>query len=200
MALPVIIGTVRIAVIGHTSLGTPWVNVIHVRRTAGVVSNADFPGLVTELNRLYGGASYGGGGLNLLSSCNASTGVDRYVFIHLDGTSASVPLTAAAAGAGAVGSCPSEVAMVMTLRTALRGRRNRGRIYLPAPTTTNINADGTLAAGILTGFPAQMVGWNTAIGVLNYTLVVASYVGVVVNTVTSVTMDKYADVQRRRKA
>jgi len=200
MPLPVINNVVRVAVEGHTSLGTKWANVIHLAKTAGTAAIADFPALVTELNRLYGGATYGGGGLNLLNNTNSSTAVDRYVFTILNGTAASVPLAATAAGSGAVAAVPAEVAAVITLRTGLRGRSFRGRIYLPAFTTAAFTSTGQISSGVVTALPIQCSGFNTALVALTYTWVVASYLHATAQPITSWTMDNAPDVQRRRKA
>jgi hypothetical protein len=200
MPLPVITNVVRVACIGHTSLGTRFINVLHLARTAGTASAADFPGLVTELNRLYGGATYGGGGLNLLSVTNASCALEQYQFTLLNGSAATVPLTATAAGTGAVAAAPAEVAMVITLRTGIRGRSFRGRMYLPSPTVSNLLANGNLGAGMLTAFPIQCSGFNTALAALTYTWVVASYLHATAQAITSWTMDAAPDVQRRRKS
>lgn len=214
MSLPTIAGTVRVAVRGHTAYGTRWVNVLHLKRISGSPSTADFPAIVTLLNQLYGGATFGGGGAALLSACNASTGVDDYTFTSLDSSLASAVLSASAAGTGAASSLPAEVAEVITLRTNTRGRRYRGRIFLPPMTATNIVANGTLATSLATSLPAQCGGFQTAIGALGtpYTWGVASYgrsvnrAGVVTtwtpmfNTINSWSFDLIADVQRRRKS
>lgn len=214
MPLPTIPQVVRVAVRGHTAYGTRWVNVMHLHRNSGSPGAADFPSIVTLLNQLYGGATFGGGGANLLSACNASTGVDDYTFTSLDSQIASVVLSATAAGTGAASSLPAEVAEVLTLRTATRGRRYRGRIYLPPMTTTNVVANGTLAASLATSLPAQMTGFDTALQALGtpYQLGVASYgrsvnrLGVVTtwtpfwNHATSFSFDLIPDVQRRRKS
>lgn len=200
MPLPVIANTWRVAVRGVTSHGTPFVNVIHLHRTAGAAAPADVPALVTELNKLYGGASYGGGGLNLLNNCNSSTVVSDYTFLLLDGISASIVSVAAAAGSGAAQALPAEVAEVITLRTPNRGRSYRGRIYLPAMTTGALIAGGNIAAAVTTALTAQCVGFQAAIGGLTYSWVVASYKLGLVNTITGFTMDPAPDVQRRRKA
>jgi hypothetical protein len=185
-----------------------------LHKISGSPSAADFPAIVTLLNQLYGGATFGGGGAALLSACNASTGVDDYTFTSLDSVLASSVLSASAAGTGAASSLPAEVAEVITLRSNTRGRRYRGRIYLPPMTTTNVVANGTLAPSLATSLPAQCSGFQTAIGALAqaYSWCVASYgrsvnrAGVVstwtpfFSTITSWSFDLVADVQRRRKA
>jgi hypothetical protein len=200
MPLPVITNTWRVTVRGVTAHSTPWNNVIHLHKTSGSAGPGDVPALVTELNKLYGGASYGGGGLNLLNNANSSVIVSDYVFELLDGLSASLVQTATAAGSGVVQALPPECSVVVTLRTQFRGRSNRGRIYLPAYTTSSLTTGGVLSSGIPAAIVAQCSGFQTAIGALTYSWVVASYLNAGVNTISSWFVDTNIDVQRRRKS
>lgn len=214
MALPVIAGVVRVAVRGHTAYGTRWVNVLHFKRSSGSPTSSDYTAIVPLLNQLYGGATFGGGGAAILSGCNASTAVDDYTFTTLDGVIASAVLAGSAGGTGAASSLPAEVAEVISLRSTTRGRRYRGRLYLPPMTVTNVNANGTLAASFATSFPAQCSGFNTALAALGspYTWHVASYgrsvnrAGIVSTwtpfstPISTWSLDLIADVQRRRKS
>jgi len=51
---------------------------------------------------------------------------------------------------GALNEPPPQVAYILQKRTALSGRRNRGRMYLPASNEANITSTGRLAAGEVT--------------------------------------------------
>jgi len=106
---------------------------------------------------------------------------------------------------------PAEVAHVLSLRTAYRGRRYRGRLYLPAMTTGTTDVNGNLTGAKITSILAQ---WNAMVAELapkQWSIVVASY-GKSVHSngtittwtpfatdITSATMDSKPDVQRRRK-
>lgn len=94
---------------------------------------------------------------------------------------------------------PPSVALVATLRTALGGRRHRGRIYLPGYTeASNTSAglcDSTTAAGSLAGLLAAKAAWfghDVRIGVF-------SRVANTITEVTAITVNTEWDTQRRRK-
>jgi hypothetical protein len=215
MALPVIAGVVRASVRGALPSGSPWVNVVHFRYADG----ASAPGS-TEINllhpkflRLYTGTAYAGG-VAWLNRCKSSVTLIDITYTPLDATSLSVVKTVNAAGSNAtLNQLPSEVAMVLSLRTATRGRRYRGRIYLPAPaydqlTTTGGVDTGTANLGGQT--VAQWTGMAADILTNQWKPVVASY-GKGTNhgtpttwapfatDVVAATVDGQFDVQRRRK-
>lgn len=93
---------------------------------------------------------------------------------------------------------PNQIALVLSLRTQLPGRRNRGRMYLPA-TGLNFNNEGQ--AGLGTTEPVS-AAWATFFTDQNAStegkVVVVSAVGTTATPVSSVQMDTRADVQRRR--
>ena len=109
---------------------------------------------------------------------------------------------------------------MMTLRTNIRGRRYRGRIYLPQPASgsTIIGNDGKLSATILTAVPTQAQGLQTALQAIQWSIVVASYGKSLVKDpndkydkievtwspfatdVSTFTMDGVLDVMRNRKS
>jgi len=214
VSLPVIPGVVRVTVRGTTTDGTRWENTIHLKKGTGDPAPADYAALVTQLNQLYGGATYGGGGANLLSGCNNSTVVNDYTFTSLAAPIASPVLAASASGTGVVNSLPPEVAEVISIRTGNRGKRYRGRIYLPPMTISQVLATGNLASSFATSLPAQCSGFQTAIQALAtpYAWHVASYGrsklknGTISNwtpfttIATTWSLDLLPDVQRRRKA
>jgi hypothetical protein len=148
----------------------------------------------------------------------ALTTVDSGDYTPLDGTSGAFHLTSALVGAGTSGpAIPPEVAQVITLRTALRGRRARGRIFLPAfasgaytggtldpaRQTTVLSAAATLMSDLVS------LGWQLVVasyGVsyrVNHTTTPATKVASTwtpfATAVTSITMDALADVIRGRK-
>jgi len=214
VALPTIPGVVRVTVRGTTSNGTKWENTLHLKKGTGDPATADYPALVTELNRLYGGATYGGGSANLLSACNNTTSALDYTFTSLAAPIASPVLAATAAGTGVVNSLPPEVAEVISLRTGSRGKRYRGRIYLPPMTINQVLTTGNLASSLATSLPLHCAGFQTAIQALGtpYAWHVASYGRSVLKNgtvstwtpfttlITSWSFDLQPDVQRRRKA
>lgn len=102
--------------------------------------------------------------------------------------------------AGSVGSAPhpNQVALVLTLRTGASGRRNRGRMYLPAsgaPTAAN-------AQMVFGDISTLTTAWATAFTDINASdagkIIVLSRTGGTFRQVSSVDSDTRLDVQRRR--
>lgn len=221
MPLPVIAGVVRCAVRGVCPSGAPWVNVHHFRYSDG----ASAPGpteiatLDVQLDKLYGGPAYSGG-TAWLAFCRPNCTMIDITYTPLDGPPPSLSIvTAHSHSGGSVNpnSAPSEVSLVCTLRTAKRGRRYRGRIYLPPFDNTVFSADGTITTAGTTGLLAQYNGMKSALVAGLWKPVVASYGKSLVNDpsdphdkievtwtpfatdVANPTMDTKFDVQRRRK-
>jgi hypothetical protein len=186
------------------------------------------PGL-TEINaldallaRIYTGAVFTTGA-TWLSICPTGTTLIDATYYVLNGSATPYVINHAAAGAGGAGTVPSEVAQVLTLRTGVRGRRSRGRMYLPAWGSVSLAAGGNLIATAITNFLTQVNGVNTALATPLWELGVASYgsswnrgphnphgaatlsswtpffTPVAVPPGQPFTMDAKPDVQRRRK-
>jgi hypothetical protein len=109
------------------------------------------------------------------------------------------------AGTSAGASLPNNCAVVITKRTAQRGRSYRGRIYQPGLTelhTTGNTVQGTPVAAFVSFWDAMKFH---ATGAVNYQMVIASRyqsgnqlpVGVA-TPVTTLTSDGVVDSQRRR--
>lgn len=118
-----------------------------------------------------------GGVADLISTLSTSTfqthwlaplsddySLDRYDGQTSSGGVLSFVFTQTAGIAGAVANfaCPSEVAVVIRKRTALAGRKYRGRWYVPGIPFIN-----TLESQI---DPAQLAAWNTLSGDLETTI------------------------------
>lgn len=212
MALPTINGVVRAACQGSSSSGQQWVNVIHFRYAAG----ASTPGttemdlLAAELSKFYKGPNYTSGGGWVSQSCTSTTTLSTITMTPLDGSALAYQKTYSGGG-GAVGNAlPGECAPVLTIRTLVRGRRARGRIYLPAPAASNIDSAGRLSSTCATLTTNQWIGMAAALVPSQWVPGVASYGhGTSHGVPTSwapfftpwatVTMDLNIDVQRRRK-
>lgn len=123
--------------------------------------------------------------------------------------------SSASAGTGAGVAAPSEIAAVITLRTANVGRANRGRMYIPGWTSAAFGAAEIILAGAMTA----LQNWaNTIIGAYSpsgYTMVIgqrarAAYTSPTTGrvfparpansvTITSLSVrDNHWDSQRRR--
>lgn len=122
---------------------------------------------------------------------------------------ASVELGGAAGDSGQLGgvAMPSSVALVISLRTAFRGRSYRGRIYHIGLTETDVDGNQVLNArrvDLEAGYNALKT-LQPAGGAASGTLGVLSYYankavrGVPLFTpVTTLSIDSYVDTQRRR--
>lgn len=200
MALPAITGVCRIAVRGTTGHGTQWVNVHHVKKSSGTWDASAITAYVPHLEKLYGGPAYSAGNEWLLKRCHTSLKLVDYTFTPLDGSSASTVVNSALVGGDSTQQLPAEVAFVLSLRTGFRGRSYRGRLYLPQFCVDATDATGQLGSAIATSIIGQAQGYLTATNAAGYLWGVASYKYSYFNSITSVSMDLNADVQRRRKA
>lgn len=87
-----------------------------------------------------------------------------------------------ALGTGAGVALPNEVAVVVTKHTALAGRANRGRMYIPGWTVAAVNADNTVLAAAVTDLQAWANTIQNALNSAGYQLVIgqparAAYIG-----------------------
>jgi hypothetical protein len=210
MPLPVINGVVRCAVRGLVPSGSQWTNVHHMEYALGASTpgTAEITAMHALLGRLYTGAAFGAGAA-WLPTCAPATTVFQVDYTILNGS--ALGLTLALAGAGATAnSAPSEVAHVMTLGTTNRGRRYRGRLYLPCVSVSSLTAAGQLAQSKIDSGVAQYLGMIAALAGIQWRPVVASYGHGSTNGVpttwtpfatpiVSVRIDPAPDVQRRRK-
>lgn len=99
---------------------------------------------------------------------------------------------------GLTNGLPNQCAAVLSLRTDLSGRRNRGRMYLPAQGAA-LQVDGQLQDTVAA---AVADGWALAFTDINASdagkIVVMSAVGSTATQVSLVRMDSRLDVQRSR--
>jgi hypothetical protein len=151
-------------------------------------------------------------------STGTLTTLESISYTPLDGTSGAYALPGGLVGDGGTNTMPAEVAEVLTIRTALRGRRHRGRVFLPAFVKDDFDGAGHISATALARVVAGVYALQAAAVIASWSFGVASY-GVsvqvdhtvhparkVVTTwppeftdVQSFTMDPSADVQRSRK-
>jgi hypothetical protein len=179
--------------------GQRWVNVYHFLFTGGgAPATSDFTALTAKLLKLYTGAAYAGG-QKVSQHWPAATTLDDVTYTPLDGTSTSTIQGFGVAGAEAAEALPSEVALCMTLRTAIRGRSYRGRVFLGGFTEVLNTAGGIVLGADLAGIILQFEGFRADVLTINWEMVVASYKLGVANTVTSITANNKWDVQRGRK-
>lgn len=111
-----------------------------------------------------------------------------------------VSAAAAVPGTGAGNPLPNEVAAVVTLRTALAGRRYRGRAYLGGFIVGENDATGRIVAGLNTAMVTFMTNVQTDMAAQGITLAVLSRKYLLATPVASITArDTSWDTQRSRK-
>lgn len=209
MPLPIIAGTVRASFRGVMPSGRQWANVHHWRFTGGASTpgTSDITALDAIITRLYTGTSFTGGAA-WLAACRSTVTLIDATYYKLDGTSTPIVITHSATGiAGTGNQLPAEVAHVLTVRTARRGRSYRGRIYFPAVTTSFTDVNGNILATLVNNTLAQWDGAVTALGGAGTTPFwepgIASYLHATFEPsgqgAAFRSMDVKPDVQRRRK-
>lgn len=209
MPLPVINNTVRVAISGITSRNTGWANVLHFRTTGPAISAALIDTLHTEIAKLYTGPAYTGGLVGLKQPLSSQMSCKFAKYTPLDGLSATTVKTFAWSGTSTGDALPPQVAICISLRTNTRGRRYRGRLYLPQPSEAASSGQGMISQADADGLDAQCEGFRAALPALSWEWVIASYgksktkTGLVTWTpfatpLTSVSVDRILDTQRRR--
>jgi hypothetical protein len=192
--LPVIANTWRVAVGWHETItGQHAVNVMHFKDTLG---GGTATGLQTTLNGHWTAAM-------VASQANLAL-ADTLSIIALDGTASTVILPGPSVVGGTAGDWIPQVSELVSLKTGVRGRANRGRIYLP------FVAEGAVGNGVL--MPATVAPLNTAweafrvaMQTAHWSLVVASYdrahsgAGAHENIVTTCLVETQTATQRRRQ-
>lgn len=105
------------------------------------------------------------------------------------------------AGSGPNNACPNEVACVVSLRTAVAGRRTRGRMYLPPFSTVTLTNQARWlpsVTGAIATAAATMLGSFTS-GAETFDAVVASATGSLLTPVIATAVGDVPDAQRRRR-
>lgn len=213
MALPVIAGALRISIGGVVAGGGRWSNTWHALiSTAGSWDLATITGFHDIFKQFYVGPNLAAGA-SISTLVVPATTFQDVNYTPLDGSSGAYTFPLTVAGSAVGQAMPAEVAEVVTLRTALRGRQNRGRVYLPAFEQGFFDNAGHLDVGLPAVVTAQLEAVMSALSTNGADLAVGSY-GPYKNPVThlleagtphvtvisSVTMDNLADVQRHRKS
>jgi hypothetical protein len=200
MALPVIADTIRVSVEGLTSQGHRWANVLHFRKTGAITFAAAIAILDPLLLSHYNVAS--GAGLAMRTFWPTTSSLQLFRYTPLDGVSASTVTSHVFAGLDAAEAMAPSLCCVVTLRTALRGRTHRGRVY-QGPFTESQNNFGSINTAFVTGTVTQWTNFRTALTGSGVSLVVAHYPTPTTpapsaEDVTSFSSDTKWDTQRRR--
>ena len=188
MPLPVITNVYRCA-LNWQSGSQKSVNVMHVRRAASSASAVAAALDAWATAGLWGFEPTG-------------TAVNNLVITPLDGTSASytLPVTGAKwSGSAGVSEFFPAAAVVVKLTTLLRGRSQRGRLFLPWVAESKQTNGGLDVATQGT----TQTAWNTFLGALisaGFPPVVASYLHSSATDVVAMTVETLEGTQRRRQS
>lgn len=191
MALPIILDVFRVAFEWETTQGQSATNVMHFLDRLGTRTPAQVF-TVIDTNVV----------TNLWNRVSSSAEVKRLAITPLDGTSSTttVPCADVAKWNGNAGAEYSPaVSSLVKLQTGLRGRENRGRVYLPFTAETAL-VNGFFPLGV--DQTNWQNSWNLFLNVLDLAdlpLVVASYVHSQANGVLSAVCETTAATQRRRQ-
>ena len=190
MPLPIILNTFRCAL--H------WTDPAFQRAAVSVMHfeavGADIDDVWTSLDGHVTGAMWG--------QAKNTTVIDTVTITDLGASLASVVKTTGGAakwkGTSGTGTPVPQVAVILKLLTAGRGRSFRGRNFLPWPVEDAITA-GTYDSGYRT---PQQTAWNnflTAMGADNVNPVVASYKLASSELVTTYQVEQLLGTQRKRQ-
>lgn len=147
------------------------------------------------------GESLGGTFSSAMFGCmHSSFNLDSLAVLPLDGATATVVVPVSGVTGGGSGDTVIPAAGLVSLRTAHRGPSGRGRVYL-GPVSEGVSGGGALESSVVT---SMQTAWNTfrtdlATADVPSTLVVASYVHAVANSLVSCTVETLMGTQRRRQ-
>lgn len=210
--LPEILGVVRASVTGVTSRGSKWANILHFRygTVPAVPTDAQLDTLDTKLKQLYTG-TYAPGGTRISEHCHNATSFAQAAYTRLDALSPTYIKSWGLFGNDATEMGPPASSVCVSLYTAKRGKRYRGRCYLPPFSEGQVTA-GQLAAAAQTGQIAQWNNFLVDIPGSQWWLVVATYGHSIdkhgvehtwtpeANNVSRIAINQKLDTQRRRRA
>lgn len=117
----------------------------------------------------------------------------------LDGVSTATVLPVNVVGTNSNTALTDQIACVVTLRTGVAGRSNRGRMYWPGLGDDALSGDGyTFGTSFLAGFQSAVDDWHDAMTATGETLGVLSRVLSSFREVTSLEARRPIATQRRR--
>lgn len=137
----------------------------------------------------------------ICSTTTTFSGVRVYSYLDTTGKATHIADSAIGqAGTASSGSTlPNQCCVVVTLKSAVAGRRSQGRIYLPC-TNQALSSPPALSTAIVTGLANWMADLihrlNSHIG--SQKIGVLSQVGATFQPFTTVKVDSKIDIQRRR--
>jgi hypothetical protein len=196
MPLPVIADTIRVAVRGTATNGHKFANILHFRKD-GALSYAAAIALLDPL-LLANYNTNSGTGLAWRTIAPASASLFQFEYTPLDGASATTVIAHNVVGLDAAVPLPASVCLVVTLRTATRGRSFRGRVYT-GPYCIDAEGAGVPTAATVAAVATQWDRFMTInLAASGVSLGVASYHLATFTDGVHATADSRWDTQRRR--
>lgn len=183
---------------GHTAAGENWMFTwwADSARSSGDAQSAavDWAGV------LWDGATAGNG---LEDHMADEVGLDGVTTVQVD-TATGTQITRldnalSRDGVSTSNTLPSDVAVVVSLRTATPTRSGRGRFYLPPVTVADVDTDGRILADLVTDLSASLTAAWTGYNSASDTPVVYSRTQRVTRNITSFDLGDLFDTQRGRE-
>ena len=150
-------------VAGNIAGGTRWANTWCIRTISEI--DPDLAGITAIhaiFRQFYTGPNLGAG-QSFMDLAHPSTTLDGFAYTPLDGTSGAIFFPESEGGSSTSEPLPAQNAEVLTIRTSQRGRRNRGRVFLPALTEAESNSLGHINPTLTVAFVAQIVAVQAAL-------------------------------------
>lgn len=185
--------------LGHTADGDNWMYSWHATSNRSLV---DAQAAAVAWNAaLWAGATAGNG---LEDHVTAQVGTDSVTTVSLDvltGIQQSRLDTAQAiVGVAAGNALPADVALCVSLRTAIARRDGRGRFFLPQPAASQLTTNGRVLADMITDVLASLdAAWN-AYNTATDIPVVYSRKNRATNPITTYDIGNLYDTQRGRES
>jgi hypothetical protein len=143
-------------------------NVLHGRYTGA------FAGTVAQANTIIAALVAGSPATNLASHLAPPAALVRVSIRDVNSANQALITSTGPGlvGTGTGNALPNEVALVITEHTALAGRANRGRMYIPGWSTAAVAADNTALAAVITDLQAWANIVQNALNAAGYQLVI----------------------------
>jgi hypothetical protein len=192
MPTPTIPGLYRISILWGTLAGLTPVNVFHVFKAG---SNEAAIGTDVAAAILAGTSPN-----NMFAPMTSNIAAQSLHVTELNGTSPGIDHSLLGSGisGGSTGEYLPQVAAVASFKTAQKGARGRGRMYV-GPVTESSATNGVLASSKQTEMLSAFGAFETSLAGASIDFVVASYAHADYNVVTSVRIDTLLGTQRRRQ-
>jgi hypothetical protein len=197
-ALPVIADVIRASVVGRTAIGTPWANVLHFKKDAGMTVAAALDLFQAEAAKLYSSVGYGAGKSGWASFSHTLASVDQVRYTPLFNGLATQVKPLSINGTGGSDAMPSDTAMVVSWRADSRGPRYRGRSYWAAPVEGDNDPTGHINSGNVSNHSQAAIAFIVALSTALVPLQVASYKFGTSAPVVTASVNNVWDRQRRR--